>query len=60
MRSITWKRYDDVEADRMLVKSSIVRSLDDLKSVKSVISEPTNEWFRRDRQVVYPSEIIRS
>ena len=60
MRSITWKRYDDVEADRMLVKSSIVRSLDDLKSVKSVISEPTNEWFRGDRQVVYPSKIIRS
>ena len=48
---MTWKRYDDVEADRMLVRSSIVRS---------VISEPTDERSRDDRQVVCPSEIARS
>ena len=43
MRSMTWKRYDDMEADRMLVISPIARSLDDLKAARSVISEPTDE-----------------
>ena len=52
--------YDDVEAGRRLVRSSIVRSLDDLRSVRSVISEPTDEWSRDDRQVICPSEIVRS
>ena len=60
MRSMTWKRYDDVEADRMLIRASIVRSLDDLKFVRSVISELIDEWSRGNRQVICPSEIVRS
>ena len=44
----------------MLVRSSIVRSLDDLKAVRSVISEPTDEPSKDDRPVVCPNEIVRS
>ena len=57
---MTWNRYDDVEADRRLVRSSIIRSLDDLRFVRFVISEPIDEWSRDDRQVICPSEIARS
>ena len=57
---MTWKRYDDVEADQMLVRSSNVKSLDDLKSARSIINEPTDEWSRDDRQVVCPKKIARS
>ena len=44
----------------MSVRSSIVRSLDNLKAVRLVISELTGERSRDEGQVVYPSEIDRS
>ena len=47
--SMTWIRYDDVEVDQMLVRLLIVKSLDDLKSARSIISEPTDERSRDDR-----------
>ena len=53
--------YDlDVEADKMLVRSLIVRSLDDLKATKLVMSEPMGDQSRDDRQVVRPGEIVGS
>ena len=61
VQSMTWRRYDDVKADHILVRSSILKSLDDLKSVRSVISKPTDERSRDDnRQVICLSEIARS
>ena len=57
---MTWKRYDDMEADQILVRSLIVRSLNDLKAARSVISEPTDEWSRDNRQIACPGEITRS
>ena len=55
-----WKIYDNVEADQMLVRSSIARSLDDLKAARSVMSKPTGERSRDDRQVVCSDEVARS
>ena len=43
----------------MLVRLLIVRSLDDLKAARSVISETTDERSRDDRQVVCPGEIAK-
>ena len=57
---MTWKGHDDVEADWVLVRLSVPRSLDDLKATKSVISEPTDEQSKEDRQVICPNEISRS
>ena len=60
MQSMTWNRYDDIETDHMLVRSSISRSLDDLKAARSVISEPTDERSRDNRKIACPGEIARS
>ena len=60
MRSLTWKRYDGVGADQILVKSSIARSSDDLKTARSTMRKLTGERSRDDRQVVHPGEVARS
>ena len=49
---MTRRRYDDVEANKISVRSLMSRSLDDLKVTRSVRSEPTDERSRDDRQVV--------
>ena len=49
---MTWKGYDDVEADWVSVRSQISRSLDVLKVSRYVISEPTDERSTEDRQVI--------
>ena len=60
MRSLTWKRYDDVETDQVLVRSSMARSLDDLRAARSAMSKPTSERSRDDRKVACPGVIDRS
>ena len=57
---MTWKEYDDVEADWVSVRSQISRSRVNLKVTRSVISKPTDERSKEDRQVIYPIEIVRS
>ena len=46
---MTWKGYNDVEADWVSMSSQIFRSRDDLKVTKSVISELTDERSKEDR-----------
>ena len=60
MQSLTWKKYDDVQADWVSVRSSISRSSDDLKATRLVINKPTDGRSRDDGLVVYPGEITRS
>ena len=60
VQSMTLKGYDNMEANWVSVRSSVSRSLDDLITTRSVISESTNERSKEDRQVVYPSEITMS
>ena len=57
---ITWNRYDDMEVDRMLVRSLIYQIIRRPESYRSVISELTDERSRNDRQVVCPGEIAKS
>ena len=49
-----------MEADWVSVRSQMSTSLDDLKATKSVLSEPTDERFKEDKQIVSPREIAMS